>query len=260
MNRPRFERRSLFVVGRTLSALSLAAGFGLGAGCVGKSQTPAAAPGTAGAAMAKCRRGVQPAIDGLVDDFEDGNNQVATMGERDGYWYVSADQLGTKITHPPEGFAASEGGANGSAMSAHVTGHTVAAGDQAWGVEFGGNFLSAKGEFYDASRYAGISFRAKAPGKGIKGVRVNLSDVNTHPDGATCKACYNHFRKDVNLTGEWKEYRVLFSELQQRPGWGDPRPENVTPSKLISVTFAVGSVESDFDIWVDDIQFLECKK
>ncbi len=181
------------------------------------------------------------------------------MGERDGYWYAAADQLGSKITAPAQGFEPAEGGANGSFMAAHVAGHTVSAGDQGWGVEFGGNFLSARGEFYDASRYVGISFRAKA-GSGMKSVRVNVSDVNTHPDGGVCKNCYNHFRKDVNLTTDWQEYQLLFGELQQRPGWGDPRPEHVTPKKLISVTFAVGGADSDFDIWVDDLQFLECKK
>jgi hypothetical protein len=145
-------------------------------------------------------------------------------------------------------------------MAARVMGHTVAAGDQAWGVEVGGNFLSAKSELYDGSRYVGISFKAKAPGKGIKSLRFNLADVNTHPDGQVCKTCYNHFRKDINLTNEWKEYRVLFSELQQRPGWGNPRPDHVTPNQLVAGTFAVGGVDSDFEIWIDDLQFLECKK
>jgi hypothetical protein len=243
-------------------ALSVAAAVGLGAGCVGKSATTydPSAPNVADAKLPRCAGKAVPAIDGLIDDFEDGNSQVAIMAERDGYWWVSTDKLGTKVTDPPEGFRPSDGGANGSAMAARVVGHTVAGGDQAYGVEFGGNFLSAQSETYDASRYVGITFKAKAPGKGIKSLRFNVTDVNTHPDGAVCTACWNHFRKDLNLTQDWKEYRILFSELQQRPGWGSPRPDHVTPKKLIAATFAVGGVDSDFDIWIDDLQFLECKK
>jgi hypothetical protein len=228
--------------------------------CVGRSASRGATPESGKSELPRCKKGIMPAVDGLIDDFEDGNNQVALMGERDGYWWVSTDTLGTKVTDPPEGFKPSDGGAKGSSMAGRVVGHTVAGGDQAWGVEFGGNFLSAKSEMYDASRYVGISFMAKAPGKGIKSVRFNVTDVNTHPDGAVCTTCWNHFRKDLNLTNEWKEYRVLFSELQQRPGWGSPRPEHVTPTKLVAATFAVGGVDSDFDVWIDDLQFLECKK
>jgi hypothetical protein len=235
----------------------------LATSCVGRSQRLAEAMAPGGPKPGKlvgCPGKPVPAVDGLIDDFEDGNNQVALMGERDGYWYTAADKLGSKVTSPSESFQPAEGGANGSAMAVRVAGHTVAAGDQAWGVEFGSNLLMAQDQFYDASRYVGISFRAKAAGKGIKTVRVNVTDVNTHPNGGVCTACYNHFRKDVNLTGEWKEYRVLFRELEQRPGWGSPRPEHVTPEKLVSVTFAVGGVDADFDVWVDDLQFLECKK
>lgn len=247
------RRTLLLAKAAVLTSLALATG------CVGKSAVRTAAE-SGKTELPRCKKGVMPAVDGLIDDFEDGNNQVALMGERDGYWWVSKDALGSTVTDPPEGFRPSDGGANGSAMAARVVGHTAAGGDQAWGVEFGGNFLSATSEQYDGSRYVGISFKAKAPGKGIKTLRFNLPDVNTHPDGKVCVTCYNHFRKDFNLTKEWKEYRVLFSELQQRPGWGNPRPDHVTPDKLVSATFAVGGVDSDFDIWIDDLQFLECKK
>lgn len=240
-------------------ATVLAASVLLATGCVGKSAVRTAAE-SGKSDLPRCKKGVAPAVDGLIDDFEDGNNQVAMMGERDGYWWVSTDKLGTKVTDPPEGFRPSEGGANGSSMAGRVVGHTVGGGDQAWGVEFGGNFLSAKSDLYDGGRYVGISFKAKAPGKGLKSVRFNLTDVNTHPDGSVCTTCWNHFRKDLNLTQDWKEYRILFNELQQRPGWGNPRPDHVTPGKLVAATFAVGGVESDFDIWLDDLQFLECKK
>jgi len=248
---------------RPLRALSALLTVTLGA-CIGVSQTPyvdPSAPASASDTLSRCPGLTTPAVDGLIDDFEDANNQVMTMGEREGYWWVAKDTLGSTVTEPSDGFKPAEGGAAGSAMAAHVKGHIVAKGDQAWGVELGANFLGAKGGLYDASRYAGVSFKAKVGDpKSTRSVRVNMPDVNTHPDAGVCKNCYNHFRKDVSLTTEWKEFRMMFTEMAQRPGWGDPQPAHVTPSKVIGITFAVGSVESDFDIWIDDIQFLECKK
>jgi hypothetical protein len=254
---------------RGVACLSLLIAAGLGAGCVGQSQSTGAssaneaggpAPGSAESKIPRCKGLPVPAVDGLIDDFEDDNNQVAAMADRDGYWWISKDTLGSTVTNPPEGFKPAEGGAGGSALSAHVAGHTVAKGDQSWGVEMGGNFLSSKAGLYDASKYAGISFKAKAGGNGIKTVRVNLTDVNTHEDAGVCKACWNHFKKDFTFTSDWKEYRMMFAELQQREGWGDPRPEHVATNQVMSVTFAVGGVDGDFDLWVDDLQFLECKK
>ena len=80
----------------------------------------------------------------------------------------------------------------------------------------------------------------------------------THQDAGKCKACWNHFRKDMTLTNDWAEYTVSFAELQQRPGWGDPRPPSVDPTQVLSVSFAVEGGQP-FDIWVDDVQFLACK-
>ena len=45
----------------------------------------------------------------------------------------------------------------------HITGTTVPgkAEDQAWGVLLGMNFVAEDVLFYDASKYAGIAFKAK---------------------------------------------------------------------------------------------------
>jgi len=247
-----------------LVSLALLLGVGLAA-CVGVSQTPyvdPSAPGAPGSqTLSRCPGAAVPASDGLIDDFEDGNNQVMTMGERDGYWWISKDALGTTVTEPEDSFKPGDGGPPGSAMALHVKGHLVAKGDQAWGVEIGGNFMAQNGGLYDASRYAGISFKARVgDAHSTRALRVNLPDVNTHQIAGICTTCWNHFRKDFSLTTEWKEYRLMFTELAQRPGWGEPRPAHVTPGQTLSVTFALGGVESDFDLWVDDIELLECKK
>ena len=90
------------------------------------------------------------------------------------------------------------------------------------------------------------------------GLRFGVSDVNTHPDAGICKTCWNHFRKDITLTTEWKEYQVLFSEMKQRDGWGDPRPANITPDQLMAFNFDFEGGQK-FEVWLDDMQFLACR-
>jgi hypothetical protein len=52
---------------------------------------------------------------------------------------------------------------------------------------------------------------------------------------------------------------VSFAELAQRSGWGDPRPPSVDPKQLVSISFAVDGGQ-EFDVWVDDVQFVACKE
>jgi hypothetical protein len=228
-------------------------------GCIGVSQTRTAAPGSAGAAeVHSCRAGTRPAEDGLIDDFEDGNNQGALTGGRDGYWWPKKDTKGSTLE--PEPFAPTEGGADDSGMAIRASGHT-ATGDatDAWGAGFGMNMLSQNGATYDASKYVGISFKAKVGDKSTRKVRFKIGDVNTHQDGGVCKTCWNHFGKDLTLTPKWKEYTVMFSEARQEEGWGDPRPSSLTPSKLIAIDWSIAGGGQDYDVWIDDVQFIECK-
>jgi len=226
-------------------------------GCIGVSQkkmTPGIVGGRA-TDLRVCRAGTRPAEDGNLDDFEDDNNQVTLEGGRDGYWWTKKDEKGSTVE--PDPFAPSEGGADGSEMSLRGFGKTSAAPD-AWGAGFGVNLVSNQGAFYDASRYVGISFKAKVGAGSTTTVRFKIGDVNTHQDAHVCRACWNHFGKDITLTNQWKEYKVLFTEARQEPYWGDPRPAAVTPSKLVSIDWSIGTGQS-FDIWVDDIRFLECQ-
>jgi hypothetical protein len=223
----------------------------LAAGAIGK---PAELAGCSGKAV--------PAQDGLVDDFEHENTQIVKLDGRDGYWWTNADKEGAKFTDPPGGGSPkwADSGANGSSQSLHVAGSTAKGSDQAYGVEVGTNLISTKGSLYDGSKYVGVSFMAKVGAKSVKKVRFNMGDVNTHPDAGTCKNCWNHFCKEVELTTDWKEYQVSFKEMQQRAGWGEPRPKSITPKELYTLTFAFEGSGGEFELFVDDIQFLECTK
>jgi hypothetical protein len=222
--------------------------------CIGVSQRRAAGSAQGAAVGQTCRVGTRPAVDGLVDDFEDENGQLSALAGRDGYWWTKHDDKGSTVG--PEPFIPSDSGGDGLAMRA--VGKTATGGDDAWGAGFGANLLSRRDGVYDASKYVGISFRAKVGEGSTRQFRFSIGDANTHPNIGICKSCWNHFGKDLTVTNQWKEYRILFSEVQQRLGWGDPRPAALTPSKLVAIDWSVTGGQA-YDLWIDDIQFLDCK-
>src|SRR3954451_14838500 len=116
---------------------------------------PGARPETAqGAALKEC------GPDGLIDDFEDNNNQINVVGDRGGYWYTYADKEGSTVW-PEQGdkggtFTLVEGG-HDSKYAASFKGKLAAA--SIVYAAMGLNFQDPKGP-YDASKYVGITFFA----------------------------------------------------------------------------------------------------
>jgi len=233
------------------------------AGCAAKSKPEPEGPEAASDSEAeasteskllRCKGSLKPASDGLLGNFEDGGAQLPTEGGRDGSWWLSKDDKGSTFTTPAGEFAPEDSG-TGSGKAIHVVGTTAAGGYSAWGVEVGLTFR-ADGGLYDASKYAGFSFKAKKSGPTEK-VRVNFPDVNTHPEAGVCEECGNHFRRDFILSEEWQTYMLRFREITQRDGWGKPRPENLTTDKMIRLSFSLEGAR-EFDVWFDDIKFLDC--
>lgn len=236
-----------------LLAIGTAASASLTSGCIGVSAKRAKVGVPGGPPPAKvCITGTRAAEDGALDDFEDTNNQISVAGGRDGYWWSAHDDKGSTLEPIP--FAPSEGGADGSEMAMHAFGKSATSGEAF--VELGANLVS-QGVVYDASRYAGIAFKARVDEKSTRNVRVKLGDVNTHKDGGICKTCWNHFGKDLTLTPKWKEYRVMFSDMRQEPGWGEKQAA-LTVGKLVSLSFSVKPGQA-YDVWIDDVYFLDCK-
>lgn len=233
------------------------AGFLL-AGCIGVSQQKADPSAPSEDALAACPNGFAPAADGNIDDFEDGNRQGTPEGGRDGSWYTAADPNGSSVELPPSDSFTVDGGADGSASALRFKGKTSGA-SGAWGVELGLNMKGDQSEQYDASKYKALSFKAKSGAKEAeKKVRVAFGDVNTDPSGNVCQNCYNHFSSNIELTPDWKEYVLAFDDTRQRPGWGNPRPAALTASKLVKISFQIEGGK-EFDLWLDDMKFLECK-
>jgi endoglucanase len=241
-----------FGVGRlTQNTLVVVACLALG-GCIPRAK-PGSSPGAENSPDGRaCPK------DGVVDDGEDGNNQVIVQKGRSGYWYTFVDKAGSSIlpTAGDQGgtFTMAAGGASASAMAAHMTGK-IGMGSVVF-AGMGLNFTDPKGA-YDASAYKGIAFWAKK-GEGTGKVRLKVPDTDTDPDGKVCTECFNDFGADLELSSEWAKYVVPFSTMKQMPSWGSPRPPAVIPSKLYGVQFQANTPGASFDIWVDDLQFTGC--
>ncbi len=225
----------------------------VGSSCVGVRESRVEPDGTP-KMVNYCPNGTQVAADGLLDDFEDGNTQLDPTDSRGGYWFKAADATGSVIG--PDDFKPMPGGP-GSSLALRAVGKTALVGtDSNWGAQFGANIRS--GIPYDASKYVGVRFKARIAEGTTSSVRFKIGDINTHPDLGVCKQCYNHWGRNMNFTTEWREYEVLFSSLEQAPYWGDPRPSAITPSKIYSFDFAIAP-GATFDVWIDDLAFIECK-
>jgi hypothetical protein len=193
---------------------------------------------------------------GLVDDLEDGSSQIRVVAGRSGYWYTFADHAGTTVS-PVEGgqFDMSPGGVNGSKFAAHMHGR-VGYGT----VVFGGmglNLVDPKGP-YDASKYKGVGFWAKKGPEGTGRVRFKIPDSSTDASGGVCRDCSNDFGVEIELGEVWQHFAFLWRGLKQLPDWGSPRPRAIKPSKLFGMQWQVNQQGADFDIWVDDVEFIGC--
>jgi endoglucanase len=226
------------------------AGVSLVAGCLPMPGAKVAPPGSV--PLKAC------GPDGVIDDFEDNNNQISVIGERGGYWYTYVDTKGSTVSPLPgdQGgvFNPIEGG-HDSKFAVEMKGKL--AGSSIVYAAMGLNFQDPK-EPYDASMFEGISFWAKrAPGT-INKLAVKLPDGNTDPDGQVCSACYNDYFFTISVGEQWSRYVLPFRDLRQEPDWGAPRRPHVDAKKLYAIHFEAKVPGGDYDFVVDDIQFI-CK-
>ena len=218
-------------------------------GCIPKAQ-----PGSSAGAE-NTPEGRPCSGDGVIDDGEDGNNQVNPAKGRAGYWYTFVDTAGSSIV-PAGQFSMTPGGADGSSSAARMTGKV--GNGQIVFAGMGLTFTDPKTP-YDATAYKGLTFKAKK-GPGTGALRLKVPDVNTDPEGKVCTdKCFNDFGADIELAEKWTTYAFPFASMRQLPGWGSPRPASIDPSKLYGVQFQVNSPGASFDVWVDDLRFTGCQ-
>lgn len=203
-----------------------------------------------------------PSVD-MIDDMEDGDGSILASSGRVGAWYTANDASGTQT--PAEGgdftMSAIDPPRNGSSFAANSSGSDFTG----WGALLGfdlSNDGSAEKAPYNAAGYRGISFWARAGEGSTKQLRVKLPDSNTSPEGGVCDdtidegetACFDDFGASVTLSRDWQQYNLEFDALAQE-GYG-LQADSVQTDAIYSIQFQVGAGDA-FDIWIDDVGFLE---
>jgi endoglucanase len=196
--------------------------------------------------------------EGVIDDFEDNNNQNLEIDGRGGYWYTYVDKVGSTIW-PEIGeqggtFTPSEGGYN-SKFAGEVKGKLGTA-----AIVFAGpgmSFVDPKA-VYDASKYEGVTFFAKRAANSTSQVRLHVADISTAPEGGICSACFNDFGTDLNLTEQWQRFVIPFRDMKQMENWGAPRRPHIDASKIFGLQWQTQVQGAEFDFAIDTIAFV-CK-
>lgn len=191
----------------------------------------------------------------LIDDFEDGDDAILPNEQRRGFWrwVRETDAPGTApallpIPRPSTGAGLLPGVPAArparNALALHVAGGRLSD----WGAAIEFNFRPG---CYDASRYAGISFSARGPGR----IYVAPREVSVIPvtEGGTCeRECHNPHVEKVDLDPHFRTYEVRFEEVRQR-GIGKPPLDT---KRLNSLAFLIRPEDTPYDVWLDDVRFI----
>lgn len=193
--------------------------------------------------------------DNLIDDFEDGDQQLPEIAGRSGTWYAVNDGRGvqtpamnTPVT-PSSLMPVREGSTRGL--------HTFGGPFQTWGALVGTTLATSGAQrgAYDLSSFQGIRLWVRtgtmtSPAS-AKSVRLNLVTPATLPGGG-CFECNDHFGAVVPLTAQWTQVEVKLSSLAQM-GFGTPKlaKPDLTQVQALELIFARNLT---FDLWVDDIE------
>jgi hypothetical protein len=194
-----------------------------------------------------CRdRVIASGVSPLLDDFEDGDDALAALDQRAGFWRWAreTDAPGTAPALLP---VPRTGGGARNKRAVHVKGGRLFD----WGATVE---VSFEPPCYDATAYVGIKLQARGPGR----VYVALREVDVIPiaEGGSCERdCHNPHAAKIELSPEWRSYELRWAEL--RPRGIDTPP--LDTSRLHSVAFLIHPEDTPYDLWLDEVQFLSKK-
>jgi len=201
--------------------------------------------------------------DTLIDDFEDGDDEIALLAARNGTWFTFNDGTGTQTPAPgTQVLPETDAQAN---FLLHTSGRGFAASS-------GGNFGAGVGTSlrndpttftalpYDGSSYTGVRFTYSFNSTSffVSGPRFNVETSATTPVqfGGTCTVnCSDDFGIQLLPTsGFTQTVTIPFAQLSQQ-GFG--APATFDPHTLIGIkwNFSFFIQPGDFDFTVDDIAF-----
>lgn len=192
----------------------------------------------------------------VLDDLEDGDNDLPRFAGRQGGWYVVNDMTGNQM---PSGAANMPVVPTTPGFMSSYAMHTVGGGFTEWGAVLGLVLLPQPPPRppcpYDLSRHSGLRFAVRGMTSGAT-VWVQVATVQTHrqEQGGTCMLggdCGDHHGIFVPVSATWTSVDVNFSDLAQN-GWG--APFDLDLRQVLNIEFLVGA-NSTFDLWVDQLAF-----
>jgi hypothetical protein len=179
-----------------------------------------------------------------IDDFEDGDDAVRSLEGRAGFWRwareIDAPGTAPALIPVPRADAT-----RANRLAQHVKGGQL----MDWGATIEFDFRPA---CYDASKYVGVSFQARGPGR----IYVAPRERSVIPiaEGGSCESdCHNPHVAKIELESAWRTYQVRWSELRQR-GIGKPP---LDARRLHSLAFLIRPEDTPYDVWLDDVRFLQ---
>jgi hypothetical protein len=186
----------------------------------------------------------------IIDDFEDGNFTLPTLGGRSGNWYLFSD----KTIGASESYDVAIINRGASKEGLHFKGK----GFTNWGSGVG-TFLQSSNAPYDASAYAGVTFWARGVSP-VGPVKLNLtvnealvaSQGGACPDTGACIRPYLTFE----VTDEWTEHTFAWADFM--PGEaavGTPIPAAVDTLYGLDFGLTNDNMARDLELAVDDFAF-----
>lgn len=227
---------------------------GRGANVEGAKSAPL--EGSAGVVESGPCDAVKPASEQrLIDDFEDADNQMFKTFQRQGWWYVAADQTKGQVFPPIGDFRPTALPENEATPENRYALYGKAEGYEDWGVLWGTTLTWTDGGIkcpLNGSKFEGVRFRAK--GNGTLHVKFGNPDtVPTEQEGKCKERCWDTHGMKVSLTEEWQEFTVRYDRLQQG-GWGTEA--QFDPARLMHLNFSADGKSLPVEFWLDDLEFI----
>jgi hypothetical protein len=214
--------------------------------------------------------------DGLIDDFEDGDGQIAPLGGRNGTWFTFNDTSGTQ-TPAPNTVVIPEVDPYTTNYFLHSsgTGFALSNGNPFFGAGVGTDLRDGPSGAlpYDASGYGGVTFTFSFSSSELYqagvALRFNVSTSATTPVqfGGTCtEGCFDDFGTTLIPGGYYygtQSVTIPFSGLSQA-GFGTPVAFD--PGSILTIKWNITwnpplfypyppVPPNDFDLTLDNISF-----
>jgi hypothetical protein len=179
-----------------------------------------------------------------IDDFEDGDDAIRPLEGRAGFWRW-AREIDAPGTAPALIPIPRPDSTRANRLAQHVKGGELLD----WGAAVEFDFRPA---CYDASKYVGVSFQARGPGRIYLAARER--SVIPIAEGGSCEVdCHNPHVAKIELESVWRTYQLRWADLRQR-GIGKPI---LDASRLHSLAFLIRPEDTPYDVWLDDLRFLQ---